>query len=1099
MTLRAAFLTALPAPTRPTVAPPPPARRRRTLGRTLRLLLGVVVAAALLPLGHAVSIAEPHAGGAPPRAEIRGESAASQRYLAAMRYRFGGFEADPEAFELRRSGAAVALAPLPMKLLLHLLERHPAAPTREELMQTLWPDTAVSDASLAQAVRAVRSALADAGGADDVIRTVRGRGFKIGVPVQTEAPLPEAPDEVEEPLFGRGPELAQGTAAIDAALAGTPRFVVLIGEPGIGKTRLAERLARIARERGARVLQGRGHEGDREPAFWPFVQIVRDAASGLETPELLQCLGTSAAEIAAVVPEIADRLVGVKPATTPSDVDPEQARFAFFDGVTRFLARVAAKRPLALLVDDLHWADPGSLRLLEFFVQELPPSPILLVTTTRNVEMDPPAGLQAALAALARSPFGGLSLALDGLGREDLAQLVAAEVGQPPSPALLDAVVARTDGNPLFAREVAQWVADDDAGGAGPEIPAAVQQVIRHRLASLDDDSLAILGAAATVGREFDLGLVARALDRPADDVLAALEPAERARIVGPGAAGVATLRFSHALVRETLLADLSTRERVRLHARVGAALEALHAAHPERVLSELARHFAAALPVSDANVAFGYAARAAETNLRLLAFEQAAEDAELALTIADQAVGLAPEARSRVLRLLADAQFRAGRREQAAGTWWRLVAAARRLDDPEALADSAMSLAFANVFTAHSHEETIGLLREALDRLGPADGIRRARLLSWLARQITWTEEADRQDQLTREAVEMARRLGDEPTLLDVLGARGSILELGGDDEDREATCTELLELARRRGSRVFEADALTLRLQHRIELADARGIDRDLDVCERLARDLRHPFYIAHAARARAMRALWRGDLQEAEGLVQHAFELGQRVDPEHAAVALSAQLGALRRLQGRVGELEAGAREAADRYPMMASFRCGLAAIELETGNEAAARRTFESLARGGFPEIRPDRPNHGLNLALASEVCAQLGQVEHARTLVTLLEPFAGRYLTAPNVVAAGTASRHLGALHGALGAFDLAEAHFETALDIERGMAADAWLAATHVDHARVRLAAGEAQAARASLDEALAIATRKALVGLAAAANRLTAELEVSA
>jgi DNA-binding winged helix-turn-helix (wHTH) protein/tetratricopeptide (TPR) repeat protein len=1073
MTFRAAFLTALPAPVRRERDCPAPDRlpgRRRLRARIRGLLAGLL--GLLLLVG-------PNPVGP------------DERYPHDMQFRFAEFEVDDEAFGLLRDGEPVAIAPLPLKLLLHLLHRYPAAPSKDELMEALWPGTIVSEASLSQAVRAVRVALGE-GARGEVLQTVRGRGFKIGVPVHCDSIAPEAAARPapENPLVGRAPEMDRARLLLEQATGGRPQVLLLSGEPGIGKTRLAEEITAEAQAAGGLVLFGRASEGTQQPAYWMWVQILRAFATGVDTRTLDEMRGPHEAALATIVPELGTQPGAVQPAAEASGVDPEIARFGFFDAVASFLSRGARDRLVVLALDDLHWADDASLLLLEFLARELRPARLLIVGTTRDAEIAGRAALQRALAAVARTHLGFENLAIGGLDREAIARLVEAQAGQPPSDAVLDSVWERSEGNPLFAREVARWLAAGDAGRAS-DMPVGIQQVLRRRLAELPEDTRAALSVAAVVGREFGVRLLSLARGETPAATLGALEPAERAGIVESVGGDAGTLRFGHGLTQETLINDLSSLERARLHLQIADALASLHAAHPERILSELAAHYAAALPVGDPQPAFDYAFRAAETDLRLLAFEQASRDAALALRIADESGVVAAPARNRVLRLLADARFLAGLREEAARTWWELVDSARRSGDGEALADAAMALAMANVFTAHSHQETISLLREALDELGHVDSPRRARLLSWLARQLTWTDESDRQHELTREAVEMARRLDDTETLLDVLGAHGSVLELGGSDSDRRTTYEELLRVARSHGSRAFEADALTLRLQHRIELADTEGIDRDLAVLERLGEDVRHPFYQAFAARAKAMRALWRGD-PDAEQRVDEATAAGQQVDREHAAVVLAAQLTALRRLQGRMGELEAGARNAADQYPMMASFRCGLASIQLEAGNEAAARASFERLAEGGFADVQPDRPNYALNLALLAEVCAALGDVDNAVLLRAKLAPLAGRYLTAPNAVAAGCASRHLASLSALLGEAEESERLFEEALEIEGRMGALPWRVATLLDRARARQAR-DAAAARRDVENAIELARASGLPGPLSAAESLLA------
>ena len=998
-----------------------------------------------------------------------------------MRYRFGGFELDESAFELRKDGEPISIAPLPLNLLLELLRAHPAAPSKQELMEALWPDTYVAEASLSQAVRAARVALGE-GRDGSVLQTVRGRGFRIGVDVTTDAPASD--DAVEpapaRPIFGRDAELGQMRRVLDTVLTGQPQFLILKGEPGIGKSHLAEKIAEEARERSVQTLVGRGLEGDREPAFWPFVQILRSHAARIPVEHLVADLGSGAAAIARVVPEIAERLPrGLQERDEAPDPDTE--RFAFFDAVTAFIGNAARREPLMLLLEDLHWADESSLLLLDYLTQELASVRLLVVATTREAESANPA-LGATLAAVARSPHGSQTLLLGGLEREALSRLVEDEIGESPSPALLETLVERTEGNPLFARQLAQLVTRAPDGDGGLEVPPGVQPVIRQRLAELDEGTRALLGVASTIGREFDLVVLARATGRSPADLLDDLDPAEQARLVEPGET-TGRLRFVHGLVCESLYGDLSTRDRVRAHLSVAEALEAIHARQPERVLSELASHFAAALPASGAERAFDYARRAAEQDLRLLAFEQAIPYAELALQIADGSGEVPASERAGALRTLADARFRAGRREAAAQAWWELVALARAEDDAATLADAAESIALVSVFTAHSNAETVSLMREALERLGDEATPRRARLLSHLARQLTWTPESDLQDALTREAVEMARKLSDRDTLLDVLGSRGSVLELVGGDAAREETYEELLAEARRVGSRIFQADALTLRLQHRVERADSLGVDRDLAALERIADDLHHPLYASHVARARAARALWRGDVRDAERLIEEAAALGAKQDPEHATVALTAQVGALRRLQGRLDELEAGARATAEAYPALAAFRTGLASIEVERGRLDEARRLFEELSRDDFHEVVDQRVHRGLNLALLTEICAALDDAQAAAVLERILLPDAGRYLTVSNTLTTGCASRCLGVLASVQGRHEEAVERLEEALEVERRMGADAWLATTWIELARARIRAGDPTRAASAAQEALAVAEARGMDG----------------
>ena len=581
-----------------------------------------------------------------------------------MRFRFADCTLDPDRFELRRAGEPVPVQPKVLRLLLFLLENRERAVTKDEILDAVWPDVATTEGSLTRAVSFARAALGENERDGKVIETVRGRGYGIGVPVIVESAPEAAPADAPSPgdFLCREKELALARDALHEALGGRGQLLLLVGEPGIGKTRLAAELAGVARGRGALALWGRCHPGEGARVFWPWVQILRACFAERGADLLYASLGDSAAEVAEYIPELRERL----PELPAPAKDPGEALRRLFDGVTRMLAEHAAAVPLVLVFDDLHCADEPSLRLLRFFARELAATRILVVGTYRDVEVSGSQPLLDTLAELARLHHPKRKILLRGLTQTCVRRFIQSVSGVEPSPALVEACYARSEGNPLFLLELLHWMQGrEEPPGEPPEgfereIPEGIRHVIRQRLAGLSEECRRILASASVMGREFSASVLARVSELSEDELLARLEEAEAARAVEAVRASPGRLRFAHPLIGETLYDELSTRLRAGLHRRVGEILEELYTPRPlapsnlqvgirGEHLAELAHHFHESLPVGDAAKAIDYCERAGDRALAVLAFDQALRHYERALRVAEAAP---PLEASRLARL---------------------------------------------------------------------------------------------------------------------------------------------------------------------------------------------------------------------------------------------------------------------------------------------------------------------------------------------------------------------------------------------------------------------------------------------------------------
>ncbi len=906
--------------------------------------------------------------------------------------------------------------------------------------------------------------------------------------------------EADEPsrgvFVGRGAELAELVAGLDDALAGHGRLFLIAGEPGIGKSRLAEELASRARRRGALVLVGRCWEAGGAPAYWPWVQALRSYIAGVDPEALRSQLGLGGPELVQLFPELHELV----PAAAPSPSAVEGARFRLFDAMSAFLQNAAAAQPLVLVLDDLHAADEPSLLLLRFVARELHGSRLLVAAAYRDVDPVLADPLIATLTELGRERVTR-TLTLTGLDEPEVAAFIELSTAQTPVPGFASAMHAETDGNPLFVGEIVRLLAAegrlDDASLDLSVVPDSVRAVIGRRLGRLSEECRALLMLASVLGREFDLEVLARVsgLDRTA--LLEQLDEAVAARVVSDVPGVVGRLRFAHALIRDAVYDELPMARRVTLHERAGEAIEAMHAADLDPELAELAHHFFEAAPGGNLQRAAEYARLAGDRAARLLAFEEA-------VRLYGMALGLRQTAdadRCAVLLALGDAQARSGDTPGSKQTFDEAAGLAGELGLPEQLARAALGYGGRIIWEVSRDSDHLRLLLErALAALSTADSILRVQLLARLAggplRDASIPRE--RSQALSLEALEMARRIGDPATLAYALA--GYTFSRHSPDFTREqlGVAGEQLDLALRAGDLERAVEAQENRLAALIELGEIAQAKAELAAMAKLAKELRQPSQDWLVTVYRAQLSLLDGAFAEAERLILEARALGERAQGWSASVSYALQLYVLRCEQGRSEEMEELVRQSTADSPTYPIWRSVDAHLAARLGTDDAQAR-FEALAANRFAAVRFDEA-WLVGLSFLAEAAAILEHEDGAAVLYELLLPYADRVAISYPDISTGAVARYLGVLAATTARWNDAIRHLEQALALHERIGARSWLAHTRHDLARALLAGnGDRERAAGLVRDALATYRELGMESFAADATALAAEPGASA
>ncbi|MER7755769.1 BTAD domain-containing putative transcriptional regulator [Kitasatospora sp. NPDC097643] len=774
---------------------------------------------------------------------------------------------------------------------------------------------------------------------------------------------PHRPTTDPRPFVGREAELARLVAAAGRAAAAGPEVALVTGEAGLGKSELLERLGDRLRADGWLVAVGQATDDEGAPPAWPWVEALRTIAAAAPPP-------AGSAEVLA--PLLSDRASGHGP-----DEDVAAGRFRLNRAVSQWLAAVAGERPLAVLLDDLHWADAETLALLTGLTDLPPGTPVLVVAAYRPNEIEGPLTEQLAVLA-GRSP---LRLPLPGLPTSAVAEVIRAAGTGPVDAGTVAALAERTGGNPFYVWESARLLGSEGALVALSEVPEGVRDVVRRRLGRLPETVVAVLRLAAVVGREADVELLIGAADTDEDAVLGALDAGLVAGLLTEPAPG--RVRFTHALVRDTLLADLGGLRARRMHGRIAAGLEALGSSD----VSALAHHFARAAASATAAKGVRYGLRAADLAISRYAHDAAAELLAAALDCFDRTPAAPAEDREAervdLLGRLLRAQLRAGAVMAARATRQRAINCAVGTGRSELVTRALTAWSEPTPWQTRPYgavdEPVVALLGRTLDLPDLAPAARCGLLLAYCA------ELSDVHDPRVRtaagEAVELATALGDPGLRARALAAL--LRELGPEHEGRELAqrSEELVRLATEHDLPAFRWFGLLSLATAAAAEGDAAGAYGHIDTCMELARAYRMPGPIVVGQTALATRALIEGRGEDAEELYAEATAGMARQGSPHADGFLRIATATIRAAQGRLGEFVPQARRLAEEYGTADVLAAALCAA----GQQDEARAVLT--------RVRPLRTDYLLTVLATFRATAAvaLGEKERAEELYRTLLP------------------------------------------------------------------------------------------------------------
>ncbi|WP_050931570.1 adenylate/guanylate cyclase domain-containing protein [Aestuariivita boseongensis] len=890
-------------------------------------------------------------------------------------------------------------------------------------------------------------------------------------------------------MIGRTLERDILRQAWQRAQDGKGEVVLLTGEAGIGKSRTTEAFlsepsvveaADIIRLNCSpyltsspfhpvteRISQDAGVEPDfDDDRVLKNVRAMLEARPGLDWRQVLPVFA------ALVAPR----------STMARDVlamSPQEQRDITIQTLINTVKLRAEQRPVILFVEDAHWIDPSTHALIDRFKDVCVDLPLFVLITHRpewSMEQD-------------EGDAHVQSLRLRRFDADHVSDLVRNITGDEPSPALIDLIIEKTDGIPLFVEELTRTIIASD-GQDIDNVPTSLRGALMARLDAMSPHAKQVALAAAVIGREFEPELLAETVGNGQIDIPSSLDELRKAGLIFESGIGRGRYVFRHALIRDTAYQSMLVSTRRQHHARVASAMTRMRAAEVERQPELVAWHLTQA---EDWSGAYERWRMASEMALARSASREAMANAQETLQAA-QHLGDAACPEMIAAKILVGRGYDSlGRLPECIELLEEALVAARHIKNPELAADAANHFADTAMMAGDWHRDAINYCRAALNDLPEQDERRRTSLLSQLARAYMFTGRLEKSSQYGRKAMELAAKLGDHKAQFSVMMSRFGAPFIARSEEERYnwRDNLEQMHAVAEKLNNIDQGRDRTLSLFVGAEMADRALMDHSLQLLTEISEKDNHLQLYWVQVHARAMVAILEGQFAQAENFANEAVQIGRQTHGEHVEGVFGVQMFTIRREQSRLQEVAPVIKRLMSKNPEDTTWQPGFGLIAAELGFVDAAERILNELAETGFQ--LPRDAMYSTTLSYLADVCVAVDSREHAATIYDMLLPYEHMTVTAgATTVCSGAAARRLGSLAALMGSWEDCEAMFETALDVDRRMHAPPWLAHSKAAFAAaLRRRGRKADLRRAIVLEAEALATAREL-GMVA----LTARLE---